>query len=106
MGCSVRELLARFDSLELAQWRAYEIALGPIGRQYGDGTLAAIHEQLQAVAYLLGAQAGDDNPVPMPQHFPRPNEVFVPEGETEVAVEAEVDEVGDVDALNAHFDKE
>lgn len=103
MGISVRELLERFDSLELAQWRAYEIALGPIGRQYSEGTLAAIHEQLQTVAYLLGAQAGDDNPVTPPKHFPRPDEVFLPDGEADTDDKGE--EAGDADALNAYFDQ-
>ena len=101
MGISVRELLERFDSLELAQWRAYELALGPIGRQYSEGALAAIHEQLQTVCYLLGAQA-EDNPVPEPQHFPRPDEVFLPQEEKPEVQEAEP--AGDADALNAYFD--
>lgn len=102
MGVSVRELLERFDSLELAQWRAYEIALGPIGRQYSDGALAHIHEQLQNISYLLGAQAGDDNPVTPPQHYPRPDEIFAPQDE--VVENENAEEVGDADALNAYFD--
>lgn len=103
MGMPVRELLERTDSLELAEWRAFERALGPVGRQYSDGALAHIHEQLQAIAYLLGAQAGDENPVSQPQHYPRPDEVFLPQDE--VVVDEQAEEVGDADALNAYFDQ-
>lgn len=102
MGCPVRELLERFDSLELAQWRAYEIALGPIGGQYSDAALAHIHEQLQNISYLLGAQAGEDNPVSQPEHYPRPDEIFLKKDD--VVEDENAEEVGDGDALNAYFD--
>jgi len=99
MHCSVGELLDRFDSLELAEWRAFERALGPIGKEYSEGALAQIHEVLQGILYLLGAQCGEDNPAPRPQHFPRPNEVFLPPPEEE-----ELEQVGNADELNAYFD--
>lgn len=66
----------RMDSRELSEWQAYERAVGPIGRQYADDMLASIHEQLQFLSYLTGAQYGE-NPAPEPQRVPRPNEIFV-----------------------------
>ena len=102
MGCSVRELLERFDSLEIAEWRAFERALGPIGPQYSEGALAHIHEVLQGILYMLGAQAGEDNPAPKPQHFPRPNEVYLPQDE--VPAESDPEFAGGADELSAFFD--
>lgn len=64
-------------SYELAQWRAFEKRNGPLGSVYSDDMLANIHEQLQAVQFILGRMsAGDESPVPQPHKVRRPNEVF------------------------------
>lgn len=47
MGCSVNELLARFSSRELSEWRAYEQVTGPIGQERGDW-LAGVVASTQA----------------------------------------------------------
>lgn len=41
MGCSVRELFARFDSAELATWRAFDL-IQPIGGERGDWQAALV----------------------------------------------------------------
>ncbi|OII61215.1 hypothetical protein BJP40_06725 [Streptomyces sp. CC53] len=73
-------MLDAMSSAEYTQWRGFERAYGPIDRRYSDEALANIHEQLQAITYLIGAQLtsqkkGAKNPVPQPKHFPRPHEV-------------------------------
>ena len=73
---TVAELLSTVDSFELTEWQAYEQAFGPLGNAYSDDVLAAIHEQLQTLNYLTGSQC-EENPVPMPRHWPRPPEAFI-----------------------------
>ena len=46
MGCSVRELLIRFGSLELAEWKAY-LSIEPFGYDL------RVDEQLATIAYVL-----------------------------------------------------
>lgn len=72
------ELLCGITAFEIAEWEAYERAFGPLGRQYEQDMLARVHEQLQMIAYVLGAANSreDENPVPEPQKVPRPHEVF------------------------------
>ena len=73
------ELLDSVTAFELSEWEAYERAFGPLGPQYRDNALAEIHEQLQMIAYILGAAntgKDQDNPVPEPKQVPRPHEVF------------------------------
>jgi hypothetical protein len=77
----VREVLARHTSREIAEWMAYEQYAGPIDRGYDREALAGIHEQLQYMNRLIGAAHFTDskhpnNPVPEPQHYPRPNELY------------------------------
>lgn len=74
-------LLSRISSYELSEWMAYEKAAGPLGRQYSDDMLANIHEILQSLLRLTGAQWGDDNPVPPPLRLKRPLEIFLPDDE-------------------------
>lgn len=64
-------------STELAELRAYELVNGPIGSQYSDDALAAIHEQLQQVCRLLVAQnAEDEDDIPQFHPFPRARAVY------------------------------
>lgn len=100
---SVRDLLASMDSMELAEWQAFERALGPIGPEYNQGTLAAIHEQLQAIAWLVGAQF-EENPVSEPRSWPRPAELFNPTEAQRVEREQQDEPVDSSDELNAFFD--
>lgn len=90
------------DSREIAEWQAFEQALGPIGPEYSQGALAAIHEQLQTVSWLLGAEF-EENPVPEPKHWPRPNEVFSTYEEQQEQAQA-AEPVAGADELNAFFD--
>lgn len=84
------------------------MALGPIGAEYTNGTLAAIHEQLQTIAWVIGAQYGDESPVEQPRHFPRPHEMFIPRSESEKPKELTLENFdgieGGADELNAFFD--
>ena len=74
---TVDQLMSRVSSFELTQWRAFEKVNGPLGRQYSDDMLANIHEQLQAIQFILGRMsAGDESPVPQPHRMPRPHEVM------------------------------
>ncbi|MFJ4828390.1 hypothetical protein ACIP79_00390 [Streptomyces sp. NPDC088747] len=77
---TVRELLARIDSHELAEWAAYERFAGPVGNQWRDEVFASLHEQGQALNRMTGAAHFTDkkhrkNPAPEPKHYPRPHEV-------------------------------
>lgn len=99
---SVRDLLTSMDSMEIAEWRAFERALGPIGPEYTQNVLAASHEQLQTVSWLLGSQF-EENPVPQPDHWPRPPEVF--EGTKEQVEAEEAPVINDAEAMNAFFDE-
>ncbi len=74
---TVNELLTKLSSYELSQWMAFERVNGPLGRQYGDDMAANIHEQLQAIQFILGRMsAGADSPVPAPHRVLRPHEVL------------------------------
>lgn len=89
-------MLARMTSRQLSEWMAFEKADGPIGGQYEQEVLASIHEQLQAIAHLLGAahftdKEHPDNPVPEPIRYPRPDEVFP--SKAAIETKAELDEV-------------
>lgn len=56
---------------------AFERVNGPLGRQYSDDMLANIHEQLQAVQFILGRMsAGEDSPVEPPHRVLRAHEVL------------------------------
>lgn len=71
------ELLESTTSRDLAELRAYELTNGPIGSQYSDDILAAIHEQLQQVCRLLIAQgAEDEDDIPDLHRYPRTYEMF------------------------------
>jgi hypothetical protein len=79
----VEVMLDGITSTEYRDWRAFEIANGPLDGRYSDEALASIHEQLQVVAFLVGAQLAGKrkNPVPKPKHFPRPSEAGKSGGE-------------------------
>ncbi|MGW6790063.1 hypothetical protein [Streptomyces chartreusis] len=78
----VSEVLDRHTSREIAEWQAYERYAGPIDRGYDREVLAAIHEQLQMMNRLIGAahftdpKKNKENPVPEPERYPRPHEMF------------------------------
>jgi hypothetical protein len=72
---TVEEMLHRISSKELTEWRAYELANGPLGHQYSDDLLAHIHEAIQANTYVEGMQY-DPNPAPEPKRIPRPHEAM------------------------------
>lgn len=61
---------------------AYERFAGPIDLSYDREVLAEIQEQLQYMNRLLGAAHFTDekknrqNPVPEPEHYPRPHELY------------------------------
>jgi hypothetical protein len=74
---TVEELLDRISSPELAEWMAYQKLNGPIDSTYSDDALAQIHEVLQYLLRLTGAQY-EDNPAPNPRHFPRSYEFYDP----------------------------
>lgn len=84
----VGEVLARHTSRQLAEWEAYERFAGPIDRSYDREALAGIHEQLQYMNRLLGAahftdKKNPNNPVPEPEHYPRPHELYKRASESE-----------------------
>ena len=79
---TVRELLTKLDSREIAEWMAYERAFGPVGNMYTHATLGSIQEQLQLVAFLQGGMF-EENPAPEPQRWPRPDELLAGQLEDE-----------------------
>ena len=91
-------MLARMSSLEIAEWKAFERAFGPIGNEWRDATQAAVLEQLQ---FLLSAWSSDFEPKP----WPRPDgtvpdvdsdaDVVYDGSETYVDPDDEDDEEGD-----------
>lgn len=88
---TVEQMLAVVSSTELAEWEAYERAFGPIGKRYGEEALANIADTLAALLRLTGEQY-EDNPVPIPKKYPRPNEWFLaPAGDDDVQDQAEFD---------------
>lgn len=105
MGCTVEELLKRISSREIAEWEAYEAVAGPLGHEYSDEMLASIHEQLQTLNRLTGANF-EDNPMPEPTKVPRPEDLYI----AAVAEEDEEEDVYDeADVLafdRAHFSDE
>jgi len=81
-GCSPREVLARIDSTELAEWIAFERVHGPIDSTYERVTLNEIQLQLQTLNYLFGAanftneEEGVENPIDDPVRLPLPWEML------------------------------
>lgn len=74
---TVNDLLNKVSSYELSQWMAFEKVNGPLGQQYSDDMSANIHEQLQAIQFILGRMsAGEESPVPPPHRVLRPHEVL------------------------------
>ena len=76
-GCSPREVLARVNSTDLAEWVAFERAHGPIDNTYERIMLNDIQHQLQIANYLAGANfvnedEGIENPVDHPTRLPLP----------------------------------
>lgn len=82
MGRSVREMLETVSSEELAELRAYEYINGPIGPQYVQETMAALHEQLQRiVSTLIAVNTKDEDDIPDVMTYPRPYEIYKHDGE-------------------------
>lgn len=90
------------DSLEVAEWKAFERAHGPIGREWEHETLASIQELLQNLCRLMGGQY-EENPAPEPKRYPRPNAFFEPREEEDPEQEAQP--IAGADELNAYFDQ-
>jgi hypothetical protein len=89
---TVAELLDRMTSREISEWQAYEQATGPLGHAYMEEALASIHEQLQMLNRLTGAQF-EDNPAPNVQQWPRPPDIFARRAqESEDSQDDEVDQ--------------
>ena len=72
---TVEQMLAVVSSRELAEWEAYERAYGPIGKRYSEEALANIADTLAILLRHYGEQF-DENPVPVPRKYPRPDEWF------------------------------
>lgn len=106
MGRSVEELLVTVSSHELAEWMAYERVTGPIGPDWRDNAMAAIHDQLSLLCNLTGAAHwGDDNPVKDIAKIPRPSEVTGEDEEEEKSSEdEEAEALRQAAALSAAFD--
>lgn len=79
---TVEEMLARISSQELAEWRAYEKAFGPVGHQYSDRMLGQLHELGQINNRMIGMQYST-NPAPVPTPAPRPTDFFATPEEDE-----------------------
>jgi hypothetical protein len=90
-------MLHSMDSMEYAQWRAFERANGPINGEWDSSALAAIQEQLQQLSYLLGQAHFTDKthkrgPIPKPERYPRPNESFGKQISSRIVEFEDVDE--------------
>lgn len=71
-GCSVRELLVRVDSRELAEWQAFERVHGPIDGSWNAQLMVEMLYQLQlANAYFIQANSKDADDI-APDRFPLP----------------------------------
>lgn len=66
---TVSQLLRSLSAHEVAEWKAFERAYGPLGRDYGNEKLAEIHETLQQ---LISVQATNYEP----KRSTRPHEVW------------------------------
>lgn len=75
---TVAEMLSRISSYELTEWRAYELAFGPLDSSYRDEIAASSHEMLQAMRHTMGQlwATDGDNPVSEPQQLPRPHALY------------------------------
>lgn len=75
----MKAFLAMHSSREVAEYLAYENVAGPLGPSYEQGMLASILELLQQINYnavQLQLEKGSENPIPEPQHIPRPHELL------------------------------
>ena len=66
---TVSQLLASLSAHEIAEWKAFERAFGPLGRSHVEEKLAEIHETL----HLLISAHAKDYEIP---HSTRPYEVW------------------------------
>lgn len=78
---TVEELLAGISARELTEWEAYERAVGPLDHAYGDDMLASIHEAVQFLCRLTGAQLKKNPAKDLPRKLKRPHEVFLGVGD-------------------------
>lgn len=71
-------MLACIDSYELSEWMAFERAFGPIGSEYNDRALMAIHEQLLLLCRMFGEVNFESNPIGHPEklRLPSPDEIY------------------------------
>lgn len=67
----VRDVMRTHTSRDIAGWMAYEKAFGDIGGLWTTECLAEMHELLQNMLYVSGAQA-EQNPFPKPHMKERP----------------------------------
>jgi hypothetical protein len=101
-----------FTSREIAEFRAYEQAYGPIDGSWEKETLAQMHELLQMSAWIAGSEA-EENPMPNPRTKGRPGFMYGFEkdenGEYTEAPEEAVEEArveqsdGDFNAFDQFF---
>lgn len=67
-------MLAHIDSYELTEWMAFERAFGPIGNEWRDYALGAIHQQLVVGNGMFGQVNFEENPIQdMPDLVPPPD---------------------------------
>lgn len=69
-------MLSCVDSHEIAEWMAYERAFGPIGTDYNDRALAAIHAQITQLCIMYAQVNSEDDidadafpSIPMPEEY-------------------------------------
>lgn len=75
-GCTVRELLVRIDSRELAEWQAFERAFGPIDDAWRDRMLIELTYQVQlSNEYFLLANSKNYNGK-TPDRYPLPAQLI------------------------------
>lgn len=71
-------MLASVNSHEIAEWKAYERAFGPIDNHWVNVALQAIHHELRVGNRMFqGAQWGDEKgPIKEWVELPRPDQIL------------------------------
>jgi len=76
-------MLRSLSSVEIAEWRAYELLNGPLGSSYEQNALASIHEMVQQLCrVMIAVNSEDSSGVPDIVRYPRPDD-FLREPEEE-----------------------
>lgn len=74
-------MLTCIDSYELTEWMAFERAFGPIGNEWRDHALGAIHQQLVIGNGMFGEVNFEDNPASDMSGLTPPSDWLKPEPE-------------------------